>query len=208
MEEKEYKRALLPLSLKSIFLDKCSLCPLSEKSYPVRPRGSWEAKTIWLGEAAGKEEEKENCSFCGPAGRLSSEGLKEVGLSFDENFFSPNICLCRPHPLGESGKENRTPAPEEMESCRPNLNKILTLHEPKLIVLVGGTSLKAILREKITIGKAVGRFFPPNSYDLPVDADLYAIYHPAFILRNMSRREDWITQLTRLKDYMRGRELV
>ncbi len=203
-------RAKLPIALKNPFQTGCSYthCGMHGTSNPVRPRGNWDADVAWVGEAAGLEEEKRNCTFIGPAGKLTAEVLKEVGIPLDENFFVPNVCLCRPHPPIGSNKQNRTPTSSEIEACKPHLKKIMRLHKPKLIVLVGGQAAKSIIKNSLPIGKMVGRFFSTEDHDLPVNADLYAIWHPAYILRNMGEKQAWTNQLIRLRDYMLGRGLT
>ena len=204
------QRARLPIALKDPFATGCSFqhCTMHGTSKPVRPRGNWDANVIWLGEAAGLEEETENCTFIGPAGRLATETLGGIGLSFDKNFFVPNICLCRPHPPAGSSKQNRTPTAAEMKACRPHLEKIVRLQKPKLIVMVGGQATKALMENAPRISKVVGQFFGSEEHDLEADADLYAIWHPAYILRNMGEKPEWTKQLVRLRDYMIGRNLV
>lgn len=204
------QRARLPVALKDPFHSGCTFehCGMHGTSRPVRPRGSWDANAMWLGEAAGLEEEKNNCTFIGPAGRLATEALDSIGMPFDKNFIVPNVCLCRPHPPPGSSKQNRTPTVSEMSACRPHLEKIVRLHKPKLIVLVGGQAAKALMEKPQAISKMVGKFFGPEEHDLECDADMYAIWHPAYILRNMAEKPEWMRQLVRLRDYMLGRDLV
>lgn len=204
------QRARLPIALKDPFQTGCnySHCGMHNATNPVRPRGSWNAKAAWLGEAPGLQEEKHNCTFIGPAGELAEEVLDGIGLPFDKNFLVPNVCLCRPHPPAGSTKQNRTPTVAEMKACRPHLEKIIRLHKPQLIVMVGGQATKSIMEGSPAISKVVGKFFGPEEHDLPTDADLYAIWHPAYILRNMSEKQEWTRQLVRLRDYMLGRNMV
>lgn len=206
----EQKRAKLPNALKDPFLTGCKFdyCGMNKTSSPVRPRGNWDADALWLGEAAGLEEEKYNCTFIGPAGRLTEEVLESIYLPLDKNFLVPNICLCRPHPPAGSNKQNRTPTVSEVRSCRPHLEKIVRLHNPKVIVLVGGQAAKAVMESPPAISKIVGKFFGPEEHDFPVEADLYPIWHPAYILRNMGEKAEWTRQLVRLRDYLIGRQLV
>lgn len=203
-------RALLPAILKDPFLNGCKFtdCGMYGTSHPVRPRGNWKAEAIWLGEAAGLEEEKNNCTFIGPAGNLAEEVLTEIGLPLDENFLLPNICFCRPHPPKESRKQNRTPTVAEIKCCSSHLERIVRLHKPKLIVLVGGQAAKAVMEGSPAISRIVGKFFGSEEHDFPIDADLYAIWHPAYILRNMGEKSQWKRHLVRLRDYMIGRGIA
>lgn len=206
----ENKRARLPNSLKDPFLTGCKFdhCGMHQTNRPIRPRGSWDAEAIWLGEAPGQEEQKHNCTFVGPAGKLAEQVLEEIGLPLDKNFLVPNTCLCRALPTAGSTKQNRTPTISETRACRPHLEKIVRLHEPKVIVLVGSQAAKAVMENPPAISKIVGKFFGAEQHDFPVDADLYAIWHPAYILRNMTEKQAWGQMLIRLRDYMIGRGIA
>ena len=205
-----YNRALLPASLKDPFLDGCHLseCSMKDDSSPIRPRGNWKAEALIIGEAAGQIEERDNCTFIGPAGKLLEESLSLIGLSLDRDFLSINACLCRPHPVPGSQKENRTPTAAEISICRTYAEKIINLHKPQLIIFVGGQSSKSILKNAPTISHIAGTFLDNNETYFPIESDLYAILHPAFILRNSDEKQNWMYQLVRLRDYMIGRGLI
>ncbi len=202
-------RSKLPTALKNPFLTGCDIetCGMHGTSQPVRPRGNWDAKIMWIGEAAGLHEEEENCTFVGQAGQETEKTLMSIGLSMDENFLFPNVCLCRPHPPIGATKQNRTPTMAEIKSCRPHLERIIELHKPKLLVLVGGSATKSILPGAPTIGKVVGTF-TGSDHNLPTDADTYSIWHPAYVLRNMNEKPEWVRQLIKLRDYIIGRGLI
>lgn len=200
-------RAKLPAALSGIY--DCRACELSKKSHPIYPRGNFAAPTMMLGEAPGKIEEQENCFFIGPAGAELDASLKTLSVSMDENFFICNAVQCRPHPPEGVRKENRAPTTEEVAACRHNLDKIVELHQPKLIVVIGGVAAKAIMKvPPRSVGAIVGKFAGPRDHTLNCDADLYSIWHPAYILRNMERKKDWMMQLVVLRDYMKGNNLI
>ncbi len=207
-------RASIPADLEDVFFKPPKLCTNTDcnmrgTSYPVRPRGNWKAKTMWLGEAAGMVEEKENITFVGPAGQLAEKTLSRIGLDLDKHFFLPNVTLCRPHPPEGSTKQNRTPTAKEVKACRPSLERIVGLHQPRLIITIGGVATKAIMKDfPGSIGRCVGGIFSPNSHNLNCFADLAVIWHPAYILRNMEKSKEWGRQLLRVRDYMIGRGLV
>lgn len=204
----DYTRATLPVEI-DIPSKGCKDCSLSEKSFPIRPRGNYDARVILVGEAPGKVEEAENCFFIGPAGRLLAEATKGLGFSLDENFFVMNTVLCRPHPPAGVRKENRLPTATEIAECRPHLEKIVEAHNPDLVVVIGGVAAKAVMKKYPgSVGRTVNRFFGSDEHNLPTSADLFAIWHPAYILRNMTEKPGWTKQLVKLRDYMIGRGLV
>lgn len=211
MTRRDYKVSSLPRELCGLFGSGCSHeeCPLWGKSRPVRSRGSWRAKVLWIGEGAGKYEERENCTFIGPAGQEAADTLSEIGLPIDKNFLLTNVCLCRPRALPNSGRENRSPSKTEIKACRPNLERIVEVHKPKLMVLVGGTAAQAVLGTERKVSTLVGQFFSGSKHTLPTKSPAYVIWHPSYILRNMGLKETWEReQLYRLRDYMAGAGLI
>ena len=206
---KNPKKASLPPHLAKILSDGCKDCILSEKSYPISPRGNFEAKVMLIGEGPGKEEERDDCFFVGPAGRELQSCIEEVGLLLDEHFFIHNAVLCRPHPPAGTKKENRAPTRDEILSCRHHLESFVEAHNPDLLVTIGGVAAQALMEKYPgSVGKTVGKFYDSSEHNLNIEADLFAIYHPAFILRNPGDRDKLLSQLIQLRDYMIGRDLV
>jgi DNA polymerase len=203
------KRPSLPQILQSLYQNRCSLCPLSEESRPIRPRGSWEARTAIIGEGPGRVEEEKDVFFIGPAGAELESCCAGLGMPLDLNFLILNAVQCRPHPPAGATKENRTPAKAEIDACRPVLERMVIAHNPDLLVALGGVAARALLRKPpAAVSRTVGRFFPPGDHNLPVEADLYVAWHPAYILRNPNERPAFMRQLTRLRDYMLGRGIL
>ena len=58
---------------------------------------------------------------------------------------------------------NRNPEAEELDLCRPFVDRMIALGKPKLIIATGAVSAKALLGESDGIMKLRG-----NSYTLPV----------------------------------------
>jgi uracil-DNA glycosylase family 4 len=73
-------------------------------------------------------------------GQLLTDILKAIKFSREEVFIG-NIVKCRP-------PDNRTPLPEEMETCIPYLQKQIKLIKPKLILCLGLTAAKGLLKKK------------------------------------------------------------
>jgi len=202
-------RPYLPRELDDLFRKGCSRCSLGKRRGPVYLRGRWEARAMFIGEAPGKVEEELDAFFVGPAGALVEEELHALGLPFEENFLVNNCVWCRPLPPPGDRRENRAPKKEEVLACQPNFLRSIELHRPDLVVLVGGTAAKAVLKDYAgSFGAYAGRLFPPDAHDLPCEADAFCLWHPAYVLRNSQVRPQFVSQLTRLRDYMLGRGLV
>ena len=100
-------------------------------------RGSEQARIMMIGEAPGRDEDLQGKPFVGRAGQLLDRMLAAIGLS-EEHVYITNTVYWRP-------PGNRTPTPEEVESCAPFLARQIELLSPSVLVLLGGAAAKTIL---------------------------------------------------------------
>lgn len=155
----------------------CRKCPLHKSRHHAVPgAGNPEAALIFIGEGPGKNEDEQGLPFVGQAGRILTEMLEEIGLSGEEVFIT-NLVKCRP-------PKNRKPHEEEVNACNPYLQEQLRLIRPKIICALGASAASALLGKDIRITKIRGQWF---SYQ---DIQLFPTYHPAYLLRNASKKSD------------------
>lgn len=159
-------------------------CPLKETAMSfVFADGNPEARLMFVGEAPGAEEDRQGIPFVGPAGRLLDKMLAAIGL--DRNgVYITNILPWRP-------PGNRNPTDAEIGACLPFLERHIALANPDILVFVGGTAAKTLLRRPEGIMRLRGRWmaYEPAAGD-PVTAR--ALLHPAYLLRQPAqKRETW-----------------
>jgi DNA polymerase len=87
-----------------------------------------------------------------------------------EKVFIANIVKCRP-------PNNRVPAPDEVATCTPYLQRQLEIVRPRVIMTLGLPSAKYMLQLNLSMGKMRG-----NWYDWR-GIKLMPTYHPAYVLR-------------------------
>jgi uracil-DNA glycosylase family 4 len=115
----------------------CERCPLSEtRDRVVFGAGNADADLMFVGEAPGAEEDRQGLPFVGRAGGFLTELLEGIGLQ-REDVFIANVLKCRP-------PGNRDPQPEEIDSCRPYLERQVELIEPRVIATLGNFSTKLL----------------------------------------------------------------
>ncbi len=113
----------------------CQRCILSQsRNKPVPGEGPEDAEIMFIGEAPGFHEDQQGRPFVGAAGRFLEELLASIGLK-REDVYICNVIKCRP-------PGNRDPRPEEIEACRPFLDRQIELVKPKLIVTLGRFSME------------------------------------------------------------------
>lgn len=146
---------------------------------PVPGDGSPSSEIIFIGEAPGKEEDKQGRPFVGAAGKFLAEMLNEIGLK-REDIYITNIVKYRP-------PNNRDPLPEEKDTCREWLIEEINFINPKLIVFLGRHSMNDFFpAEKISAvhGKLLIKKF--NHINI---RHFFPLYHPAAALYNGGMRE-------------------
>ena len=136
----------------------CSKCDICTKKQ-VFFCGNYNADIMLIGEAPGREEVKESKPFVGAAGKILTSYLEEIGINREKDLYITNVVKCRPTPLDNPNK-NKKPNDEEINSCIHFLIKEIEIVKPKLIVLCGGTSYKALTNKKsFKIGEIRGKLF-------------------------------------------------
>jgi DNA polymerase len=102
-----------------------------------------------------------------------------------ERVFITNTVFWRP-------PGNRTPTPAEQAVCAPFVERAIALVKPRLLLLAGGASAKAMLKKSEGILALRGRWFEWTSADRAMEVPALATLHPAFLLRQpAAKRKSW-----------------
>lgn len=155
----------------------------------VFARGNPAAKLMVIGESPGREEDIQGKPFVGPTGQLLDRMLGAIGLGEDDYYVTNVINWRMP--------QNRTPKAEDIELCRPFIEKHIALAEPKILLLVGGISMTA-LTGLTGIMKNHGQWQDVNVLDETYRA--LPLYHPAFLLRRPELKKDAWRDLLSLRE--------
>ena len=137
-----------------------------------------------IGEAPGADEDRLGKPFVGVSGRLLDRMLASIGLGRERDFYVTNILPFRP-------PGNRTPTDAEIALFLPFVLRHVELAAPRLLVLLGGTAAKALLRSREGITRLRGRWHdvaPRGEDSAPWPA--LATLHPAYLLRNPAAKKD------------------
>ena len=92
---------------------------------------------------------------------------------------------------------NRTPTPAEQAVCAPFVERAIALVKPKMLLLVGGASAKAMLKKEEGILSMRGRWHEWRSADGALELPALPTLHPAFLLRQpAAKKRAWADLLT------------
>ncbi len=165
-------------------------CPLKMQGakQAVFSRGVGDAPLMIIGEGPGADEDAQGQPFVGRAGKLLDRMLKAAGL--EGRAFITNTVFWRP-------PGNRTPTPQEQATCAPFVERAIALVKPKMLLLAGGASAKAMLKREEGILSMRGRWFEWLSEDKSIELPAMPTLHPAFLLRTPAQKKKaWQDLLT------------
>ena len=162
----------LPELVKQI--EVCQRCPLGRSRTRAVPGvGPVNAPIMFIGEAPGFHEDQQGIPFVGAAGNFLNELLAGINLK-RENVYICNVIKCRP-------PQNRDPLPEEIEACKPYLDRQIELIKPKVIVTISRFAMaRWFANQKISSIHGQARRYG-NSLVVP-------FFHPAAALHQPSLR--------------------
>ena len=167
-------------------LGECTRCKLhGGRTHLVFGVGSPAADLVFVGEAPGRDEDRQGIPFVGRAGQLLTRIIAAIGLSRDEVYIA-NVIKCRP-------PNNRNPEPDEVATCEPFLFRQLDVIRPRVVVALGGFAIRTLLRTDEAVSRLRGRVFDYRG------AKLIPTFHPAFLLRSPERKRDVWEDMKRVR---------
>jgi DNA polymerase len=160
--------------------------------------GPLHADLVFVGEQPGDQEDLQGRPFVGPAGKLLTKALGEVGISREAAYLTNAVKHFKFEQRG-TRRIHAKPTAGEVKHYRPWLLKELELVRPKLVVALGATAVLALTGKATPITRARGR------------AELgpyrgYITVHPSYLLRlpdeETKRRayEEFRADLARIRD--------
>jgi uracil-DNA glycosylase len=130
-----------------------------------------------VGEQPGDEEDLHGRPFVGPAGRILDHCLAAADLKREEVFVTNAVKHFKWAPRGKR-RLHQKPNTGEIKACNIWLDLEIDRIRPQVIVALGATGLRALLRKTMTIDAARRQSLHHES-----GVTVIASYHPSAILR-------------------------
>jgi len=141
--------------------------------------GDINSKIMIVGEGPGAQEDAQGLPFVGRAGQLLDKMLSSINLDRTKVYIS-NVVNYRP-------PSNRKPTEIEISRYLPYLINHIEIINPKILVLLGSTSLNAIIGDQEVISKARGKWFQKKIGS--VNVWVISSFHPAFLMRQPEQKK-------------------
>lgn len=157
----------------------CRRCDLWRKATQAIPgEGPSQAAVMLVGEQPGDEEDLRGRAFVGPAGKVLNETLAAAGVERDTLFVTNAVKHFKWEPRGKL-RLHRRPDVSEITACNVWLDREIASVQPRVIVALGATAIRAVTGRSESIEGARG-----HTSQHPRGAQVICTYHPSAILRS------------------------
>ncbi|MFC0388261.1 UdgX family uracil-DNA binding protein [Muricoccus vinaceus] len=150
---------------------------VANATQPVMGEGPQNPLLMFIGEQPGDEEDLKGQPFVGPAGRLWNKALEEAGVARDEAYVTNAVKHFKFTPTGKR-RLHQSPDAGDITFYRPFLLREIGFVQPRLIVTLGATALRAVSGRAMPVTKLRGSLLRD-----PEGRPFYPTVHPSYLLR-------------------------
>lgn len=156
----------------------CHRCPLyAHATQTVFGEGPRDAAVVLVGEQPGDQEDLAGRPFVGPAGKLLDRALVEAGIERKAVYLTNAVKHFKFEPRGKR-RLHKSPSSGEIDRCRWWLDAELAAIQPRLVVALGATAVRGVLKRSLPIAPNRGRLI-----ELSGETRLLITVHPSYLLR-------------------------
>ena len=160
----------------------CKSCPLLDNyscTYEISNNDLPETDIVFIAENPGKEEvnREKPVPLVGRAGRLFRKFFEKYGFH-NLRYLLTNVVWCLT--LNED-ETTGNPTDEVINICKENCFNLIRIANPKLIVLLGTSAMKAFGIAESNITKYKNNIYKWEGYDV------FLTYHPSYVNRNKKK---------------------
>ncbi|EUJ25768.1 uracil-DNA glycosylase [Listeria cornellensis] len=181
--------------------------------------GDFSPDIMLIGEAPGEVEIRTGVPFTGRSGKELDKTLAIAGLTRDQVYITS---IVRSRPFGKKTmvdktgqkiekRPNRMPKQKEIILHAPLLDYEIAQVKPKLIIALGGCSLKRLIDNKMTVSESHGHLWHGKIKQLGADSnyvpsqqayDIFPTFHPAAIFYNRKIEPQLMADWEKLKEIL------
>ena len=177
----EIKSQLENLEKQIAEIDACDL--KNHANQLVFSDGNFRSKIMLVGEGPGQKEDEIGKPFMGDAGKLLNKMLAAIDIK-RESIYITNVVNYRP-------PNNRKPTTAEINKYSKFLYEHISIINPKILIIMGGTAMEALIGNNFKISKERGIW-----KDVIIKGKTYlsiVTFHPAYLLRQPDQKKySWI----------------
>jgi DNA polymerase len=187
----------------------CRACPSWENATrTVFGSGQGLFRLMLVGEQPGDQEDMAGLPFVGPAGRVLDRALAEAGF-IREQIYVTNAVKHFGFTWRNGRRLHQKPDETAISACHVWLEAERRVLNPALLVMLGATAARSVLKRPVTISRE-------RSTIIPLDdaTDGLVTVHPSYLLRlpdDSTRQREYdkfVTDLKLARDYLHGKGLL
>ena len=162
----------------------CTRCDLyNNATQTVFGEGPADAHLMMVGEQPGDQEDLTGRPFVGPAGRVLDAALEAAGIERAKIYITNAVKHFKNEPRGKR-RIHKKPDTSEIDVCRFWLDHEIEIVQPRVVVALGATAARALMRKAMTINANRGRLIA-----LPGGSQGLITVHPSYLLRLQEERD-------------------
>ena len=162
----------------------CTRCPLYRgATQTVFGEGPIDASLMMVGEQPGDQEDIAGRPFVGPAGKVFDRALASAGIDRADVYVTNAVKHFKNEPRGKR-RIHKKPDTSEIDACRWWLDNEIDIVRPSVIVAMGATAVRGVMRRSLPINANRGRLI-----DIASDRRAVVTVHPSYLLRLLEDRD-------------------
>ena len=162
----------------------CTRCDLYKNAtQTVFGEGPADAHMMLVGEQPGDQEDLTGRPFVGPAGKVLDAALKAAGIERSGVYITNAVKHFKNEPRGKR-RLHKKPDTSEIDICRFWLDNEIEIVRPRIVVALGATAARGLMRKSLTINANRGRVIT-----LPSGLRGLITVHPSYLLRLEEERD-------------------
>lgn len=144
--------------------------------------GKTSSKILIINDFPNDEDDISGHIFSGSNGKLLAKIFESIRVKLYDLCFI-NLFFWRL-------PGNRIPIIEELEICKPFVEKLISLVNPELLVFCGNYGVSTLLEKNMTISNIRGKIINYSNCYLYRDIKSIAIFNPYLMLKNRLKKKD------------------
>jgi len=162
----------------------CTRCDLyKHATQTVFGEGPADAHMMLVGEQPGDQEDLAGRPFVGPAGKVLDTALEAAGIERSGVYITNAVKHFKNEPRGKR-RLHKKPDTSEIDICRFWLDHEIEIVRPRIVVALGATAARGLMRKSLTINTNRGRVIT-----LPSGLPGLITVHPSYLLRIEEERD-------------------
>jgi uracil-DNA glycosylase family protein len=162
----------------------CTRCDLYRNAtQTVFGEGPADASLMLVGEQPGDQEDLSGRPFVGPAGKVLDKALETAGIERTDVYVTNAVKHFKNEQRGKR-RIHKKPDTSEIDACRFWLGNEIDIVQPNVVVALGATAARALMRRTLSINASRGRL-------IALEGEMKAVItvHPSYLLRLREARD-------------------